>query len=179
MRSLNSRLLASLGAVASVGVLAVGGTYANFTATPATIASNAFTTGTISMSRSGSGAVLSASALKIGHASTGSVTISNTGSLAADYTLAGSASGNAALRDALQLVVYKDADADAEAKLYEGALSGFSSAALGTFAAAGETGDAHTFYFHVTLPTTGTDAGDNAFQGVTASASFTWSAVQA
>jgi hypothetical protein len=165
--------------VALVSVLAVGGTYANFTATPTTIASNAFTTGTLSMSRSGAGAILSASALKIGHTSTGSVTISNTGSLAAVYTLTGTTSGNAALLDALQLVVYKDTDNDAAAKIYGGALSAFSSAALGTFAAAGQIGDAHAFYFHVNLPTTGTDAGDNAFQGVTAGASFTWSAIQA
>ena len=37
----------------------------------------------------------------------------------------------------------------------------------------------HTFYFHVSLPTTGSDAGDNALQGKSAGASFTWSATQA
>jgi hypothetical protein len=50
------------------------------------------------------------------------------------------------------------------------------SAALGTFAA---NGDAHTFYFHVSLPSTGSNAGDNALQGLSASEDFTWSAVQA
>jgi len=54
--------------------------------------------------------------------------------------------------------------------------TGFFSASLGTFAAAG---DAHAFYFHVSLPTTGSDAGDNALQGLSADESFTWSATQA
>jgi len=109
------------------------------------------------MSRSGSGAVLSASALKIGQEATGSVTLGS----------------------ALKLVVYKNTDNSAADKLYDGSLSGFTSASLGTFAASGSAGDSHAFYVHVSLPTTGTDAGDNALQGATASASFTWSAVQA
>ena len=71
------------------------------------------------------------------------------------------------------LVVYKDSDGAAGAKIYDGSLDGLGSVSLGTFAA---DGDAHTFYFHVVLPTTGSDAGDNAFQGKSASASFTWSA---
>lgn len=179
MKTFSSRILLSLAAVGAIGVLAVGGTYANFTATPTTISSNAFTTGSMSMSRSGSGAVLSASALKIGQESIGSVTITNTGSLAGVYSLSGSTTGSAALGSALRLVVYKDNDGVAADKLYDGALSGLSSTALGTFAAAGSTGDAHTYYFHVSLPSTGTDAGDNALQGATASSSFTWSAVQA
>jgi hypothetical protein len=179
MQTLRFKILASLAALAAVGALAIGGTYANFAATPTTISNNAFTTGTLSMSRSGSGAVLAASALKIGQESTGSVTISNTGTLAGVYSLSGSTTGSSALAGALKLVVYKDTDNDAASKLYDGALSGFSSVSLGTFAPAGESGDAHTFYFHASLPSTGTDAGDNLLQGTTTSASFTWSAVQA
>ena len=68
---------------------------------------------------------------------------------------------------------------DSGTAVYNSSLSGFSSAALGTFAAVGSAGDAHTYYFHVSLPTTGTDAGDNLFQGVSATTSFTWSATQA
>lgn len=179
MKTLSSKILLSLASVSAVGVVAVGGTYANFTATPTTISSNAFTTGSISMSRSGSGALLSASALKIGETASGSITITNTGSLAAVYSLSGSTSGSAALGAALKLVVYKDNDGVAADKLYDGALSALTSTALGTFAAGGSAGDAHTYYFHVSLPSTGTDAGDNALQGATATSSFTWSAVQA
>lgn len=178
MRSLpalaTKKIALTVAAIAVVSVAAAGGTYANFTATPVTIASNGFTTGTLSMSRSGSGAIFSASNMVVDQEATGSVTITNAGSLAGDYTLSGSSSGG--LADALQLVIYKDSDGDPGSKIYDGALSGFGSVALGTFAASG---GAHTFYFHVKLPSTGTDAGDNAFQGQSASADFTWSATQA
>jgi hypothetical protein len=40
-------------------------------------------------------------------------------------------------------------------------------------------GVGHVFYFHVTFPTTGTDAGDNVLQGLAVSTTFTWSATQA
>jgi spore coat-associated protein N len=173
------KILASLVAVCGVSIAAAGGTYANFAATPTTIGSNAFATGTVSMNRSGSGAILSLPAMKIGDAASGSVTISNTGSLASVYSLSGATTGSAVLADQLRLVIYKDVDGDAGAKLYDGPLSGFTSAALGTFAASGSEGDAHTFYFHVSLETTGSDAGDNALQGLSATASFTWSAVAA
>jgi spore coat-associated protein N len=169
-----TKILLSLAAISVVAVAAVGGTFANFTATPTSIASNAFASGSLTMSRSGSGAIFSASTMKIGDSATGSITITNTGNLAGVYTLSGSSSGSSALTGQLNLKVYKDVDGGTA--LYDGSLSGFSSASLGTFAASG---DAHTFYFHVTLPTTGTDAGDNAFQGLSASESFTWSATQA
>ena len=62
------------------------------------------------------------------------------------------------------------------AKAASHARTGTFSASLGTFA---PTNGAHTFYFHVSLPSTGSDAGDNALQGLSADESFTWSAVQA
>src|ERR671937_1449303 len=169
-----TKILLSLAAIAVVAVAAVGGTFANFTATPTTIASNAFAAGSLTMARSGSGAIFSAAALKIGDTATGSVTINNTGTLAGAYTLAGFTSGSSALASQLNLKVYKDADGGTA--LYDGSLSGFSSASLGTFAA---NGDSHTFYFHVSLPSTGSDAGDNALQGLSATTTFTWSATQA
>jgi spore coat-associated protein N len=169
-----TKILLSLAAVSVVTVAAVGGTFANFTATPTTIASNAFASGSLSMTRSGSGAIFNASAMKIGDSLSGSVTITNTGTLPGAYTLSGSASGSSVLANQLNLKVYKDADGGTA--LYDGSLGGFSSASLGTFAA---NGDAHTFYFHVSFPSTGTDAGDNVLQGLSASATFTWSATQA
>jgi spore coat-associated protein N len=169
-----SKILLSLAAVSVVTVAAVGGTFANFTATPTTIASNAFASGSLTMSRSGSGAIFNASAMKIGDTATGSVTITNTGTLAGAYSLAGSTSGSSVLANQLNLKVYKDVDGGTA--LYDGSLGGFSSVSLGTFAA---NGDAHTFYFHVSFPTTGSDVGDNALQGLSASTTFTWSATQA
>jgi hypothetical protein len=113
--------------------------------------------------------------MKIGDTATGSVTITNTGTLAGAYTLTGSSSGSAALANQLHLTIYKDTDGSGT-PVYDNSLGGFSSASLGTFAA---TNGAHTFYFHVSLPSTGSNAGDNALQGLSADESFTWSAVQA
>jgi spore coat-associated protein N len=168
-----SKILLSVAAVCVVAIAAVGGTFANFSATPTTIASNAFASGSLTMSRSGSGAIFSSVAMKIGDTATGSVTITNTGTLAGAYTLAGSSSGSAALAAQLHLTLYKDVDGGTA--IYDGSL-GTLSVALGTFAASG---GAHTFYFHVSLPTTGSDAGDNALQGLSATEDFTWSATQA
>jgi spore coat-associated protein N len=168
-----TKVLLSLAATAVVTVVAVGGTFANFTATPTTIASNAFASGTLEMTRSGSGAIFSSAAMKIGDEATGSVTITNTGTLAGAYTLSGTGSGNAALVSQLHLKLYKDADGGTA--IYDGPLGTFSTS-LGTFAA---DGGEHTFYFHVSLPTTGSDAGDNALQGLSAEETFTWSATQA
>src|SRR5919198_3160793 len=169
-----TKILLTLAAVSTVTVAAVGGTFANFTATPTSISSNAFAAGSLTMTRTGSGAIFSASAMKIGETATGSVTINNTGTLAGAYTLTGSSSGSSTLANQLTLKVYKDVDGGTA--LYDGSFGGFSSASLGTFAA---NGDSHTFYFHVSLPSTGSDAGDNALQGLSANATFTWTATQA
>ena len=168
-----TKILLSLAALGAVSIAAIGGTFANLTATPTSISSNAFAAGQLVMTRSGSGAIFSADAMKIGDTANGSVTITNTGNLAGAYTLSGSSSGNAALAAQLNLTVYKDTDGGTE--VYDGPLGSFS-ASLGTFAG---DGDAHTFYFHVSLPSTGTDAGDNALQGLSMEESFTWSATQA
>jgi spore coat-associated protein N len=173
---LNLKIIASIAAVGVVSVAAIGGTYANFTATPTTISNNAFTTGSLTMSRSGSGAVFSAATMVMGDSATGSVTITNTGTLPGVYTLSGSMSGSSALGGQLHLVIYKDTDGDSASKIYDGSLSGLGSLALGTFAASG---GAHTYHLHVNLPSTGTDAGDNVFQGLSATESLTWSATQA
>jgi spore coat-associated protein N len=171
---LSKKIALSAAAIGAVSIAAAGGTYANFTATPVTISNNAFAAGTLEMDRSGSGAVFSAAGMAIGDEASGSVTITNSGSLAGEYSLSGSAGGD--LAPSLELVIYKDDDGDAGAKVYEGGLDELDSVDLGAFAA---DGGAHTFYFHVSLPSTGSDAGDNALQGKSASASFTWSATQA
>jgi spore coat-associated protein N len=168
-----TKILLSLAAVGAISVAAIGGTFANFTATPTSISSNAFASGSLTMTRSGSGAIFSASAMKIGDTATGSVTITNTGNLAGVYTLDGSSSGSAALASQLHLTVYKDTDGSGT-PVYDGSMGTFSGS-LGTFAASG---DAHTFYFHVSLPSTGSNAGDNLLQGLSASETFTWSATQ-
>ena len=138
-----------------------------------TIASNAFATGTLSIGRSGSGAIFNVSAQKIGQEATGSLTITNTGTISGVFT--GTASSTGTLAPSIKLVIYRDNDNVAGSKLYDGTLAAFSSADLGTIVPAAST----TFYFHVSLPTTGTDAGDNLLQGSSASTTFSWTAVQA
>jgi hypothetical protein len=169
-----TKILLSLAALGAVSIAAIGGTFANFSATPTSISSNAFATGTLTMNRNGSGVIFNAGAMKIGQEATGSVTIQNTGTLAGVYKLDGSSSGDAALVSKLHLTIYKDTDGSGT-PVYDGGFSGVTSVALGQFAASG---DSHTFYFHVSLPTTGSDAGDNLLQGLAASESFTWSATQ-
>jgi spore coat-associated protein N len=176
MRIPHSKLFATAAALAAVSIVAIGGTYASFTTTPTTISSNAFASGSLSMSRSGSGAVFSLAAAKVGDTATGNVTINNTGTLAAVYTLSGSTTGSAVLAGQLDVKIYSDNDNVVGSKIYDGTLAAFTSVGLGTFAG---TSGSHTYYFHVSLPTTGTDAGDNAFQGLSTSAAFTWSATQA
>jgi spore coat-associated protein N len=168
-----TKILLSVAALGAISVAAVGGTFANFSATPTTISSNAFSSGELKMTRSGSGAIFSADTMKIGDTATGSVTITNTGNLAGAYTLQASSSGSASLAAQLHLTVYKDADGGTP--IYDGSFGSFS-ASLGTFAA---NGAAHTFYFHASLPTTGSDAGDNLLQGLSASETFSWTATQA
>src|SRR5688500_6559043 len=97
--------------VLAVGVIsagALGGTYANFTATPVTIASNAFATGTLSIGRSGSGAIFNVSAQKIGQEATGTLTITNTGTI--DGVFTGTASSTGTLAPSIKLVIYRDND---------------------------------------------------------------------
>jgi spore coat-associated protein N len=173
---LSTKILLTLASIAAVSALAVGGTYANFTASPTTISSNAFTSGTLTMSRSGSGAIFASGNMKIGDQATGSVTISNTGSLAATYALDAAVTGDATLAGTLNLKIYSDNDGVAGSKIYDGALNAVSALALGNFAA---TSGSHTYYFHVSLPSTGTDAGDNNLQGKSATVTFTWTGAQA
>jgi predicted ribosomally synthesized peptide with SipW-like signal peptide len=172
---LTSKIALTLAAAAAVSVVAVGGTYANFTATPTTISSNAFTAGSLTMSRSGTGAVFSAGAMKIGDTAAGSITINNTGNLAGVYTLDGSMTGSSVIGSALQIAIYKDVDSSGT-PIYTGSLAGLGSLALGTFAASS---GSHVYYFHISLPTQGSNALDNALQGLTASETFTWNATQA
>jgi spore coat-associated protein N len=170
------RLFASIAALGAVTIAAVGGTYANFTATPLTIPGNAITTGTLALQRSGTGAVLTAQGVKVGQTVDGSVTITNTGTLTGTFTLTGALEGgsDATVADQLRLVVYEDTDGSGT-PLYDGAFSAFGSAGLGTFGP----GASHTFFFHATLNSRGSDALDNAMQGKTASQAFTWSGTQA
>lgn len=176
LRAAHSRrrhVLASLVTLLLATAVALG-SGANFTTSSAN-PSNAFATGTLTMSDSQSGAILSASNMRPGDSQTGTVDITNTGSLAAPFTLTESSVTGATLAAQLALKVVDCGDTSGTPDcttgptLYNGTLDSLPSTSLGTLAA----GQGHRYEFTVTLPS----STGNAFQGLSASADFDWSAV--
>jgi hypothetical protein len=113
------------------------------------------------------GPVFDLAALAPGQKASDKVLIANTGSAPGAFVLSAAVSGDAKLASSLVLTV-----ADETGRIaYEGPLAGLAGDALGTFAPA----EAHTYQLSVALPGT---AG-NELQGLSAGASFSWSAVSA
>jgi len=169
----------TIGALAVV-LAAVGitvGSGANFTAHAANPA-NTFTAGTLSMTDSVSGAILSATNLKPGDVNTGTVDIQNTGSIPGAFTLSTSNPvDTAGLLGKLDLKVedcglYSGTTAPSCATgtsvVYNGKANAITTAALGSYAGNAK----HRYQFSVTMPTTIA----NTFQGKTASVEFDWDA---
>jgi spore coat-associated protein N len=177
------RTLATLGTV----VAAVGVTYASgadFTAQSANPA-NTFSTGTLTMSNSAeNAAVFTASNLRPGDATTGTVDIANTGSLSAGFSLVRGAVSDSDAAHPLsakltaQIVdcgaftgaTAPTCDADDQVT-YDGTLAAMNTAAgyqLGSFAA----DEKHRYRFQVTLAQ---DA-DNNYQGDSTTVAFAWNA---
>lgn len=171
--------------VAATGV--VVGSGANFTASSAN-PNNSFSAGTLSiLNDKENAAILTASNMKPGGAAaTGVVDISNTGSLAGDFTLARSnvtnTDGANPMSAKLNLVVkdcgqWPDAstvepcgDGD-DTTVYSGTVDGMSSAqTLGNFSG----GEKHRYEFSVQLDASATDA----YQGDGSTVRFDWAAVQ-
>lgn len=166
------RVLAALATFLLATAVAVG-SGANFTASSAN-PSNTFSAGTLTMSNSDSGAIVSASNMRPGDSQSGTVDITNTGSLSGTFTLAESNVTGATLAGQLDLKVVDcgslggTPDCASGSTLYNGKFDSLPSTALGTFAA----GDGRRYEFTVTLPAS---TGDS-FQGLSASAQFDWSA---
>ena len=180
------RVLGSLAVlVAATGVVAGSG--ANFTASSAN-PSNSFTAGTLSiLNDKENAAVLTASNMRPGAAaSTGVVDISNTGSIAGDFTLSRSnvtnTDGANPMSAKLNLVVkdcgeWPDAstvepcgDGD-DSTVYSGTIDGMGSAqSLGNFSGS----EKHRYEFSVQLDASATDA----YQGDGSTVRFDWNAVQ-
>jgi hypothetical protein len=131
------------------------------------------------VANSSSSALLTAGNMKPGDTATGTVDITNTGSLAGDFALkTANATDPAALLAQMDLVVLDcgawtgvapDCVTGATTK-YTGKVSALSNAALGNYAG----GIKHRYKFTATLPAATADT----FQGKTASVDFTWSATQ-
>lgn len=167
------RILPSLAVAGAFLALAVQPVLGAIEAKGSALRSSAIAEGTLAMTNSNSGAILSAAGLVPGATATGKVTIANTGTLAGIYRLSATTTGSALLASHLRLTIYKDIEAGTGTKLYEGSLAGFRSAELGTFTVSGES---HSFSFRLSLPSSGAD---NALQGLNAVTGFTWSATQA
>ena len=178
LRANPRRALAALATVlVAVGVtVASGATFTAQTANP----SNVFTAGTMDMTNDVSGAILTASNMKPGDPATkGYVTIKNTGSLAAAFTLSKSSLSDTPSGTPLSTqldVVVTDCGADQvcatsgdNGNVYTGTLAGMgTNLPAGNFAA----GAQHKYEFAVQL---NTNAG-NVYQGGSSTAGFTWDA---
>src|SRR5262245_25439456 len=178
------RILGALAMVlAAVGLTVASG--ADFTAQSAN-PSNTFSAGTLSMSNSNDGAaILTASGMRPGDTSTGTVDIANTGSLSGAFTLTRgtptdsdttnplSGKLNVVVDDCGAYVGSTAPDCSAVTTKYTGTLAqmgsaGHTIAGLGTFAG----GEKHRYRFRVTLDT----SADNNYQGDSSTVGFTWAA---
>lgn len=167
--------------LAAVGVAIGSG--ASFTAQTAN-PSNTFTAGSLTMSNSKSGAaVLTASNLRPGDVTTGTVDIANTGSLSGAFSLSRSALTDTPTANPLSAklnLVVKDCGDFAggttptcdptDPTPYTGTLAAMTgSTALGNYAAA----EKHRYEFKVTFDS---NAG-NVYQGGSSTATFQWDAI--
>ena len=173
------RALAAIGALAVAAAVAVGSS-ASFTASSAN-PSNTFAAGTLSILNSKEGvAVLTASGMKPGDSTTGTVDVENTGSLSGAFTLGKSgvsdSDGTNPLSAKLNLVVKDCGDfssgtptCDAgDPQRYSGTISSMGTVALGTFAAS----EKHRYEFAVTFDS----SANNNYQGDSSSVQFDWNA---
>lgn len=163
------KLLLPLTTLLVAGAVAVG-SGATFTSTTGNTIS-AVTSGTLSHTNSKDGqAVFAITDIKPGDVVNGSLTLTNTGSLPADFSLTEASSTNGFADDKLTLVI---TDVTAGTTVYEGNFGGLvdgAQQALGQV----DAGEAHQFRFTVALAQ---DA-DNTQQGKAASATYTWDSVQ-
>jgi spore coat-associated protein N len=173
------RALGALTALIAAIAVAVGSS-ASFSASSAN-PSNTFAAGTLSILNSKEGlAVLTASGMKPGDSSTGTVDVQNSGSLSGAFTLSRSGIVDSDVVNPLSAklnLVVKDCgdfssgtptcDAGDPVK-YTGTIAAMGSTALGTFAA----NEKHRYEFAVTF-----DSGaNNAYQGDNSSVQFDWNA---
>ena len=167
------RAIWSLLALAAVMTLAHSSrAIASLAAKQAGVPNDVFAGGSLSLARSGRGAVLALRNAEIGSMQTGAVTITNTGSMAAAILLIGSSPNNALSRQ-LRLAIYAGVDRDHDHLIYRGRLSGFASERAGKLPPGGQ----RRFFFHLRLPTTGSQA-DDTLAGLSATPSFSWRAIE-
>ena len=174
MRDLK-KILLSLGAVAAVAALATGGTFAVFTDSES-IANNDFDSGSVKIELNDSatpGPVITVSDLVIGDSKTGTLKVENVGDNKATFTLTGDATGSQALEDAVHVTI-NDGTSNV---VNDVSLTSFNDGS-GLNVGALSPGASKTFTIDISLPTTGTNAGDNLLQDLAGEETFNVDAVQ-
>ncbi len=159
------KVLVPLATLLAAGAIAIG-SGATFTSTSTNVGSS-YTTGTLTQENSNDkAAVFKLDNLKPGDTLTGTVTITNSGSLPALFELTESGVTNE-FADHLSMAVTEGAS-----PVWAGGFGSLDTIPLGTSAWAAD--EARTFTFAVTLA----GAAGNEFQGKTAGATYTWNATQ-
>lgn len=163
------KILVPLATLLAAGAIAVG-SGATFSSTSGNTISAA-TSGTLTQSNSKAGkAVFTLDNLKPGDTLNGSLKLTNTGSLAAAFSLTEVSSTNGFDGENLKLVIKNTTK---NTTVYTGTFGGLADGtknALGTWAP----GEANDYTFTVTLD----QAAPNTQQGKSATATYTWDAVQ-
>lgn len=160
------KVLVPLATLLAAGAIAVG-SGASFTSVTESPGSS-FTTGTLTQSNSRADqAIFKMDNLKPGDTVSGTVTITNTGSMPSTFTLKETATNGFTKPENLTLTI---TDVTTAEKIWSGTLGTMGSDELGTWAA----GEAHTFEFSAALAL----SAGNEEQGKTATASYTWNGVQ-
>lgn len=151
----------------------------------AAVDANTFTTGTLDISTSPSTALLTFSAMTPGDTVTASLTVSNAGTMAMRYAMSTSISGSTTLANGLTLAIKSSVTTCTNAgfsatgtSVYSGTVT---SGAIGDATQGSHTGDrslsasaSEALCFQVALPSNAA----NSLQGLTATATFTFSAEQ-
>jgi hypothetical protein len=177
------RLVIALGGLVVAAAVAVA-SGANFNSTSANPGS-LITAGSVVVTDSRPGnMILSASPMKPGSTTTGTVDISNGGNVASTFALTKvsllDTPASPALSGKLTLTVEDlgsptcTTGCPSPATIYAGALGSMGSIALGTFPAS--TG--HRYKFSVTFPDGGSDGADNAYGGAGTVVDYRWTASQ-
>ena len=170
MTSTRRKILVPLSTLLAASAIAVG-SGATFTSTTSQAVSG-YATGTLAMvNDKANEAVFAGQNLEPGKSLTGSVTITNSGTLSADMQLVEKETLNTfADPELLTVTVTEIGASDARTVVAHKELGAVGAVDLGTFAA----GEKRTYDFVVTLA----EAADNDNQGKTATVGYTWNGVQ-
>jgi len=171
------RLLAST-AIAALVLATVSFAMASHGASRLASANVSFTAGSFSSSNSRNGAaIFVARNVRPGGATSGQVTIANSGQVAGAFSLAqnalsdGPGPAGGQLSELAQLSVSDVTRADAPTPVYTGSLGAMPKLQLGTFSP----GEAHTYSFTVSLPTSAPSGADlNVYQSSALQVGYAW-----